>query len=134
MTSQGPNTCCCRCNGTAKCLMCSCVRGKTPCSSCLPGVFRQCRYSVHLLLSATAPYSSSASPSTSSRPSPTSSPTWDFSASCSSSCSSSQPSTVNLPMPNLSTLHHTPKGARDEWARIFSSCLSVVHPDSSPHY
>ena len=37
-----PNTRCCRCNGTAKCLRCVCVRSGTPYSRCLPGVSGRC--------------------------------------------------------------------------------------------
>ena len=33
---------CCRCNGTAKCLRCACVRNGTPCSYCLPGEAGNC--------------------------------------------------------------------------------------------
>ena len=32
----------CRCNGTAKCLRCACVRGGVPCSGCLPGEEGNC--------------------------------------------------------------------------------------------
>ena len=34
---MAPPVRCCRCNGTAKCLRCACVRRGTPCTSCLPG-------------------------------------------------------------------------------------------------
>ena len=40
--TAGPVTRCCRCNGAAKCLRCSCVRNNTPCSHCLPGDSGKC--------------------------------------------------------------------------------------------
>ena len=37
VVNMAPPVRCCRCNGTAKCLRCACVRRGTPCTSCLPG-------------------------------------------------------------------------------------------------
>ena len=123
---------CCRCNGSAKCLRCACVRNGTPCSHCLPWETGNCHNTlprVHL---------TSATP-----PSP---PTPPSIVPPASSCPSSQPSQVPTPsspptpglvLPSLSTalqssiptLQHVPKGARDRWAGVLSDCLSSVVED-----
>ncbi len=42
---------CCRCNGSAKCLRCSCVRSGTPCTHCLPGESGMCHNTLPSLTS-----------------------------------------------------------------------------------
>ena len=99
---------CCRCNGSAKCLRCACVRNGTPCSHCLPGEAGNCHNTL---------------PGPSSQPSQVPTP--------------SSPPTPGLVLPSLPTvlqssiptLQHVPKGARDRWAGVLSDCLSAVVED-----
>ncbi len=76
------STRCCRCNGTAKCLRCTCVRSGAPCSRCLPGDLGFCHNtrprgrsppscpSSSLTTPAPSPLPAAANPSASSSPAP----------------------------------------------------------------
>ena len=117
---------CCRCNGSAKCLRCACVRAGSRCSHCLPGDSGNCRN--------TLPRDISVSPTP--PPAPCAPPT---------TCLSSEHQDVTFTeasvreLPNLQsifsthipTLHHVPKGARDSWAATLSSTLTSVVSSSS---
>ena len=112
-SSNAPLRRCCRCNGSAKCLRCACVRSGSPCSHCLPGEAGRC-----LPLGTLPPVP----------PSPPISPV---------SSQSRQP--PNLPTlesvlgTHISTLHHVPKGARDSWAASLNTSISsiVANPSDS---
>ena len=148
---------CCRCNGTAKCLRCACVRNGTPCSYCLPGEAGNCHNTLSSghLSSTTRPPSassiqSSASSAQASQPFvPSSASSAQASQSLvpppASAAQARQLSRVSPPpssppeagLPSLSTilqssiptLQHVPKGARDRWARVLAESLSSVTED-----
>ena len=111
---------CCRCNRTAKCIRCACVRNRKPCSGCLPGVHDRCQNRVHLTTPTPTP--------------PTSPPCQDpeppaYTATPPSTTASSLPSLTTILQTHIPTLQHVPKGARDCWSRALSECLLLVAND-----
>ena len=111
------NTRCCRCNGSAKCLRCACVRSGSPCSRCLPGDSGNCHNTLPRGLPPSAPASTSPPVTTSapvSSPPPVASP------------APVTPALSTILQANVPTLHHVPKGARDCWAHALCSCLRAV--------
>ena len=143
---------CCRCNGTAKCLRCSCVRGGIPCSSCLPGDSGSCHNqpssrppSVNHVQGRDSTIGQFQRPAATS-PAISSPPTVCYSSAQAStavppsaSACPSVSSPVPPPLPSISaillasipTLQHVPKGARNSWARVLGDCIfsACEHPD-----
>ena len=110
---------CCRCNGTAKCLRCACVRSGTPCSHCLPGEAGKCHNTIprgHSTVSILSPSSSGRFSQPSHNSTPSSPPV----------CGPELPSLSTIFQASIPTLQHVPKGARDRWGRVLSDCLSSV--------
>ncbi len=135
------STRCCRCNGTAKCLRCACVRSGAPCSRCLPGNLGFCHNtrphgrsppsgpSSSLTTTAPSPHQAAANSSASSSPAPSPPP----SSQPASPPLSALPAQPTIPKSHVPTLQHVPKGARDSWALALSSCLrSVVRNPDEP--
>ena len=117
LEGMAANTRCCRCNGSAKCLRCACVRSGSPCSRCLPGVSGNCHNTLPRVLPPSAPASTSPPATTSapvSSPPPVASP------------APVTPALSTILQANVPTLHHVPKGARDCWAHALCSCLRAV--------
>ena len=119
---------CCRCNGTAKCLRCSCVREGISCSCCLPRDAGNCHNPSSDLPPDLPPLArgptSPAGPPVSSLPPDLSSqrdppPVHPARA-------PSLPDFPTILLTHIPTLKHVPKGARNKWASILSSCLSSV--------
>ena len=120
---------CCKCNRTAKCVRCICVKYRRPCSSCLPGDLERRqnrpRPSPASSSSVTAPASqastvSQPSPPSSSSPSPPSLP----------SHSPSLPSLESIFHMRLSTLRRVPKACRDTWARVVGEVFQGINSDN----
>ena len=111
-SSSRPPTRCCRCNGSAKCLRCACVRSGIACSCCLPGDSGNCHNG---LPSGAAPPSSSSPPFS---PEP-------------ESTAPTLPSISSIMNNRTPTLHHVPKGARDQWAEVLGLSFSSVVRDPS---
>ena len=125
--SRRPASCrpirrCCRCNGTAKCLRCACVRDGILCSCCLPGDAGNCHNSSsglppHGPASLAGPRLSSPPPDSSSQRDPP--PVHPARA-------PSLPDISTILQTHIPTLKHVPKGARNKWASVLSTCLSAV--------
>ena len=112
---------CCRCNGTAKCLRCLCVRSGAPCLHCLPGENENCHNSLALAApSSVVPPSSSGLSGQLFQ---------DFTPSASSYTGPELPSLSVILQASVPTFQHIPKGARDYWARVLGDCLSLVVDD-----
>ncbi len=137
--SNAWSTRCCRCNGTAKCLRCACVRSGAPCSRCLPGDLGFCHStrprgrsppsgpSSSVTTPAPSPHPAAANPSASSSPAPSPPP----SSQPASPPLSALPALPTILKSHVPTLQHVPKGTRDGWALAPSSCLRSVerNPD-----
>ena len=128
-------SCCCRCNGTAKCVRCICARLRTVCLNCLPDDAGNChnRQLTHEISpTTTRPHQQSVSQqSDGQRPDSTAllsavSTNLQPSLEASLPPSRSLPSISNIMTANIPTLRHVPKGARDRWARVLGECLSAV--------
>lgn len=112
---------CCRCNGTAKCLRCACVRNGVPCSHYHPGEAGNCHN--------TLPRGRWSSTSNCSSAPKSSQPAHDTSPTVPSAPLSSSPvlpSISTILQASIATLQHVPKGACDHWAKVLSGCLSSV--------
>ena len=122
---------CCRCNGSAKCLRCACVRSKKFCWCCLPGDSGNCRNSASVRPHVQPNPSNSQSPqflradsTDHERLATDSTLSGDPNISHSSSSAVFVPAPSGPSLPSLSfvlgadipTLQHVPKGARDCWA------------------
>ena len=116
----------CQCNGSnAKCLRCSCVSSKSPCSSYHPSRSGRCRniMSTHVssnqapsstvTLSATCPPASPDPVSPSPNQQPRDGPLL--------SSSFSLPSLLLISCVRVFTLQHIPKGARDTWSGLVTT-------------
>ena len=107
---------CCRCNRTGICRSCSCVKAGQPCTNCLPGRLLRCR-------------NPPSSPSTAPPALPPALP-----PSVRSDDADAQPVTPINALPSLDsitrlrspTLHHVPKGARDDWALLLDELLTSL--------
>ena len=132
---------CCRCNGSAKCLRCACVRSQKFCSCCLPGVSGNCCNNVSVRPHVQPIPSNSQSPkflradsTDHERLATDSTLSGDPNISHSSSSAVFIPAPSGPSLPSLSfvlgadipTLQHIPKGARDCWAQVLSVCLTAV--------
>ena len=121
---------CCRCNGTAKCLKCACVRDRVPCCNCLPGDGGFChtchnpqpRAPPSLHPESTCPVSQGQAQGP-----PTSQPhASSLSGASTPPFLPSLPSLTAILQTSIPTLQHVPKAARNRWAKILGDCLSAA--------
>ena len=145
----GPSRRCCKCNRTAKCVRCACVRSGKPCSCCLPG---DRTHSPRSRRSSPAPpvtpavthdppsfpTSTSAHPSPApvgiDGPLPAAGPTPLISASSSPPTVRQHTPTAADALPTLDmilrlripTLSHVPKAARASWSTLVGDVLSTI--------
>ena len=124
--TAGPVTRCCRCNGAAKCLRCSCVRNNTPCSHCLPGDSGKCHNNLPRDVSPTASTSASQAARQLDAPAVTSASSSPIPAIPAATPTPSLPPLSTIIQSHIPTLQHVPKGARDLWPLILGNCLSSV--------
>ena len=145
---------CCRCNRSALCKRCVCVREGRTCSRCLPSRLGRCQNLAStsadpgpVRAGSVCPLSGSgASPAVSSAllaaaPVPGDGPSASLPASSypPPSASPGDCSPIGAPLPSLDdilrarvpTLRHVPKAARDDWARLVGDVFSSVSSSMS---
>ena len=121
---------CCQCNSSnAKCLRCSCVRSKTPCSSCHPSRSGRCErheypcsfqqdfiLNRNSLSHVPSPQSWSSSPSPNQQPGDGPLPPSSFSF----------PFLLSISRVCVFTLQHIPKGTHDTWSGLVTTELNSI--------
>ena len=120
---------CCRCNGTAKCLRCACVRDGTCCSNCLPGVSNECRNRLSPLpvVGPTQPAPRGSPATTKLRRTAGGQDHLRISQPLASSPTPQERPSINTVLStDIPTLHHVPKALRDRWARLLHSLFCEV--------